>query len=80
VDELNATALFTDPARADGNAHTFKIPLACFQAARADFTQINTPFLLSTDQSSELTFASTRWLPGPVASDAASCANNTLSP
>ena len=78
--ELNATALFTDPTLGDGDAHTFKIPLECFQGAGADFTQINTPFLLATDQPFELTFANVRWLPGPVTADAAHCTNNTLSP
>jgi len=78
--ELNATALFTDPTLADGNAHTFKIPLDCFHTAGADFTQINTPFLLVTDQPFELTFANVRWLPGPVSAGAATCANGTLTP
>lgn len=78
--ELDATALFTNPAVLDGNPHTFKIPLACFQAAGADFTQVNTPFLMSTDSPFELTFANVRWLPGPAATDAAHCAANVVTP
>jgi beta-glucosidase len=78
--ELDATALFTDAVLGDGNVHTFKIPLACFHTAGADFSQVNTPFLLYTDQPFEFTFANVRWLPGPVAADAATCTNNTLTP
>jgi len=78
--ELNATALFTDPAVLDDKAHTFQIPLECFHATGADFTRINTPFLLTTDQPFELTFANVRWLPGPIAAGAATCANGILSP
>lgn len=71
--ELDATALFQDPLLADGEVHTFKIPLSCFQSAGADLTKVNTPFLLATDQAFGLTFADVRWLPGPVSADAASC-------
>ena len=78
--ELNATALFKDPTLGDGNVHTFKIPLECFHGVGADFTKVNTPFLLTTDQPFELTFANVRWLPGPLAVDAATCANGTLTP
>jgi beta-glucosidase len=80
IGELDATPLFTDPVLADGGVHTFKIPLDCFHTAGTDFTAVNTPFLLITDQPFELTFANVRWLPGPVATDAARCANNVLSP
>lgn len=78
--ELDATALFKGAAVVDGNAHTFQIPLECFHAAGADFTRVNTPFLLATDQPFELTFANVRWLPGPIAASAATCANGVLSP
>jgi len=80
IGDLNATALFADATLGDGNAHTFKIPLECFRTAGTDFTKVNTPFLLFSNQPFELTFANVRWLPGPLALDAAKCANNTLSP
>jgi beta-glucosidase len=78
--ELDATALFRDATLGDGNAHTFQIPLECFHAAGADFTRVNTPFLLVTDQPFELTFANVRWLPRPIGASAATCANGVLSP
>jgi beta-glucosidase len=71
--ELDASALFRDATLADGQPHTFKIPLACFQSAGTDFTKINTPFLIATDQAFEVSFANIRWLPGPATADAASC-------
>ena len=79
--ELDATALFTDATLGDGNAHTFKIPLSCFQSAGTDFAKINTPFLLSTAGAFELTFADVRWLPGDHAgTGVATCSAGVLSP
>ena len=78
--ELDATALFTDATLADGNAHTFRIPLSCFQQAGTDFTRINTPFLLSTAGSFEVTFANVRWLTGDNAGTGlATCSGGVLS-
>jgi len=79
IGELDATALFTNATLGNGGAHTFKIPLSCFQGAGTDFTKVNTPFLLATDGAFDVTFANVRWLPGPVAADAATCTGTVLS-
>jgi beta-glucosidase len=73
--ELDATALFTDATLGNGGTHTFKIPLSCFQAAGTDFTAVNTPFLLFTDNPFDVTWSNVRWLTGANAgTGVASCA------
>ncbi|WKB55387.1 glycoside hydrolase family 3 N-terminal domain-containing protein [Eleftheria terrae] len=47
-----------------GERATLKVPLACFAAAGTDFTTVDTPFLISTDQPLQLTLAHVRWQVG----------------
>ncbi|CAN7329164.1 glycoside hydrolase family 3 N-terminal domain-containing protein [Rhizobacter sp. LjRoot28] len=43
---------------------TVKIPLACFEAAGADFSTVDTPFLLKTAAAFSATVARVRWVVG----------------
>lgn len=55
---------------------TVKIPLACFMAAGADFTSIDTPFLLKTASAFSATVARVRWAVGQAAdADTLTCAD-----
>jgi beta-glucosidase len=55
---------------------TVKIPLACFVAAGADFTSIDTPFLLKTASAFSATVARVRWAVGQAAdADTLTCAD-----
>jgi beta-glucosidase len=49
-----------------------KVPLQCFAAAGADFSLVDTPFLVNTSQPFQLSFANVRWSPG-AAADATPC-------
>lgn len=60
---------------------TVKIPLACFEAAGADFSTIDTPFLLKTAGAFSATVARVRWVVGASGdADTLTCAQVTPPP
>jgi beta-glucosidase len=70
--QVDATRLFQ--GFTPGVRKTVKIPLQCFAAAGTDFSVVNTPFLVYTDQPFQLSFANVRWSPGAGAdADATPC-------
>ena len=58
--ELDGTAVLA--ALPSSTKSTVKIPLACFANAGADFSAIDTAFLVQTDKPFSATFANIRWL------------------
>ncbi len=63
--ELDLTPAYT--AISDGNWHELAVPLSCFAVAGADFSNVNTPFLIFTDGLWAADFASIRWEPDYIA-------------
>jgi len=58
--ELDGTAVLK--ALPTGSKATVKIPLSCFADAGADFSAIDTAFLVQTDKPFSASFANIRWL------------------
>ncbi|RSZ57231.1 glycoside hydrolase family 3 protein [Massilia atriviolacea] len=72
--EVDATTLFK--GLAPDLKRTVKLPLSCFAAKGADFTLIDTPFLVYTEKAFVASFANIRWVPGAARdADAAACAS-----
>jgi beta-glucosidase len=70
--ELDLTSALT--ALPLNTRSTIKIPLQCFADKGADFTQIDTPFLVQTDKAFTATFANVRWQVNAAAdADAQAC-------
>jgi len=63
--QLDLTPAFT--AVSDGNWHELAVPLGCFAERGADFSKVNTPFLVFTDGSWAADFATIRWEPNHAA-------------
>ncbi len=63
--ELDLTPAYT--AVSDGNWHELAVPLICFAAQGADFSNVNTPFLVFTDGLWAADIATIRWEPDHVA-------------
>ncbi len=62
-------------AAGENNWTTIKIPLACFVEYGMDFTLVNTPFLMYTEEAVEFNLGEVRYVPASVdsAEDAISC-------
>ncbi|MDN3577514.1 glycoside hydrolase family 3 N-terminal domain-containing protein [Chitinimonas viridis] len=70
--EVDVTALFERLPL--GTRQTLKLPLSCFAARGSDFSRINVPFLVYTDQPFSAAFAHVRWQAGAGAdADAVRC-------
>jgi beta-glucosidase len=65
VGELDLTPAYT--AISDGQWYELAVPLSCFAAAGTDFSNVNTPFLVSTEGEWEANFATIRFEPDYVA-------------
>jgi actin-like ATPase involved in cell morphogenesis len=74
VAEVEATELFR--GLTPGQRTTVTIPLSCFTAKGLDPKRVNTPFLVYTTGSLDVTFADIRWAPDVAADpDAMRCAD-----
>ncbi|MES2742464.1 MAG: glycoside hydrolase family 3 N-terminal domain-containing protein [Pseudomonadota bacterium] len=73
--EVDATTLYKGLGL--NTVKTVKIPLACFAAKGADFTLVDTPFLVYTEKAFVASFANIRWVPG-AGKDADAVACETL--
>ncbi len=77
IGEVDVTALLRSLPL--GVKHTIKIPLQCFSEAGTDFSQVNIPFLVFTDQAFQFSFANVRWSPN-AAKDADATPCSSLKP
>ncbi|WP_229421852.1 glycoside hydrolase family 3 protein [Massilia aquatica] len=71
--EVDATSVFKGlPLE---TKRSVKVPLSCFAGKGADFTLVDTPFLVYTEKAFVASFANIRWVPGAAKdADAATCA------